>query len=165
MHDKWYCCNDTVTKRRADYYTRIANMSIKISSEANRLKGVHLGEIKNFKKWWGIVEMGESSTDVGIITLCPLYNLNWKNLAIRNCRKIRLNQSICNDIATEILETSIINSVKAIRANKKRPDEQSLYDFVNNVNPSIDINDIANSLKTVIEIRESMCSYHVIYAF
>lgn len=25
-------------------------MSIKISSEANRLKGVHLGEIKNFKK-------------------------------------------------------------------------------------------------------------------
>ena len=47
-------------------------------------------------------------------------------------------------------ETSIINVIRAIRAIQKL----SIYDFVDKVNLSVDINLITNSLKTIIEMRK-----------
>ena len=47
-------------------------------------------------------------------------------------------------------ETSIINVIRAIRAIQKL----SIYDFVDKVNLSVDINLITNSLKTIIEKRK-----------
>ena len=54
-----------------------------------------------------------------------------------------------------MLETPIINATKAVRAIKKWPDELSIYDFANKVNPSVDINVITNSLKTMTEIQKA----------
>ena len=51
-------------------------------------------------------------------------------------------------------ETSIINVIRAIRAIQKRPEQLSIYDFVDKVNLSVDINLITNSLKTIIEMRK-----------
>ena len=51
-------------------------------------------------------------------------------------------------------ETSIINVIRAIRAIQKRPEQLSIYDFVDKVNLSVDINLITNSLKTIIEKRK-----------
>ena len=65
-----------------------------------------------------------------------------------------MNQSICNDTATKMSETSIINVIRAIRAIQKRPEQLSIYDFVDKVNLSVDINLITNSLKTIIEMRK-----------
>lgn len=45
---------------------------------------------------------------------------------------------------TKMLKTSMIDEIKAIRAIKKWPDEVSIYNFVKNENPSIDINVIEN---------------------
>ena len=41
-----------------------------------------------------------------------------------------MDQSICNEITTDMLETSIINAIKAIWAIKKRPDKRSICDLI-----------------------------------
>ena len=74
-----------------------------------------------------------------------------------------MNQSVFEDIATEMLETStIIYAIKAIGTIKKRPDELSIYHYVKRVNPSIDINVIINSLKTWMKCKKLKTNHAVL---
>ena len=57
-----------------------------------------------------------------------------------------------NDISMEILQTSIVDAIKAIRSSKKRADELTVYKFVKKELHFITNTDINNTLKILSEM-------------
>ena len=57
-----------------------------------------------------------------------------------------------NDIPMEILQTCIVNAIKAIRSSNKRADELMVYKSVKKELHSITNTDINNTLKKLVEI-------------
>ena len=56
-----------------------------------------------------------------------------------------------NDISIETLQTRIVNTIKAIRSSKKRPDELTVHKSVNKELHSITNGVINKTLKKLIE--------------
>ena len=57
-----------------------------------------------------------------------------------------------NDISMETLQTSIVNTIKAIRSSKKRADELIVYKFVKKELHLITNTDVNNTLKILIDL-------------